>query len=196
VAELPIFASNRESGALGDFMALYGAPAYVRRALRMQGAWDTLVEHWGRRRHEELAMPRMLLAVLQALAGSWTALRPWLADDEQLTVFERLEADLRPTLRQPLQPTRSGRKLRRALRELVHSLERFNRRWSQVLPEVDLGAVNDLRTGYNRYYVMEKECALRSPQLARQGFQPMPPATTADLAAALPVLPIPCLAGL
>ena len=53
---------------------------------------------------------------------------------------------------------------------------------------VDLARVNQLRDGYNRYYVLEKECAVRSPKVARQGFRPLPPLTTADLAAELPPL--------
>ncbi len=83
----------------------------------------------------------------------------------------------------------------RALRELNESLESFNRRWRAFLEGVNLAHVNELREGYNRYYVLEKECALRSPFLARQGFVRMPPATVADIAALLPPLPIPRLSA-
>jgi adenosyl cobinamide kinase/adenosyl cobinamide phosphate guanylyltransferase len=195
MAEMPIFGSNRESGAFNDILAQHGAPAFVRRARLVQQAWDALVECHRRRRDEYLTMVRTFLAVLRALAGHWSTLRPWLVDDEQLTVLDRLEADLHPRLRQPLEPTQSAGKLRRALRELVESLQRFNRRWTAVLAEVDFAAVNELREGYNRFYVLEKELALRSARLTRQGFWPLAPATTTDLAAALPLLPVPVLAG-
>jgi hypothetical protein len=56
---------------------------------------------------------------------------------------------------------------------------------------VDLSQVNALRDGYNRYYVLEKECASRSPRTARHGFRPLPPLTADDLAALLPPLPVP-----
>jgi hypothetical protein len=183
----------REAGIFNEVMALYGAPAYVRRARNMEMAWEALVERHRRRRREDLAIPSMLLAVLRALAGEWKALRPWLADDTQPAVLESLEVELRPTLRQPLQATRAGRKLRRALRELVDSLERFNHRWTRVLQEADFGAVNELRAGYNRFYVLEKECVVRSPHVARLGFKPVSPASVADLAAVLPPLPVPRL---
>ena len=56
-------------------------------------------------------------------------------------------------------------------------------------------AVNDKRDGYNRYYVLEKACALRSDTLARLGFSPLPPMDLAELRAHLPPLPVPRLAG-
>ena len=58
---------------------------------------------------------------------------------------------------------------------------------------MDLGPVNEVREGYNRYYLLEKECALRSPLLARQGFVRLNPLTVDDLAALLPPLPVPQL---
>jgi hypothetical protein len=91
--------------------------------------------------------------------------------------------------------TLSVRALRRALRELRESLEFFNRRWQPFLEEVDLTWVNELRDGYNRYYVIEKECVVRLPSLARQGFEPLAPATPAEVAAVLPLLPVPEIRG-
>lgn len=70
-------------------------------------------------------------------------------------------------------------------------MARFNTAWGQFLRELDLTAVNALRDSYNCYYVLEKEIALRSTALARRGFQPLPTLTTADLEAALPMLPVP-----
>jgi hypothetical protein len=130
------------------------------------------------------------LGLLRGLAGDWPTLLPLLADEEQLAVLRQLEEDLRPRLRSPVRPTSSRWALRRALRELNESLERFNQRWQEFLPQVELTAVNELRDGYNRYFLLEKECAVRSARVARQGFRRLEPATTADVAAALPLLPI------
>jgi len=52
-----------------------------------------------------------------------------------------------------------------------------------------LDGVNELRDGYNRYYVFEKECATRSPLVARHGFRPLPPVSHADLLERFPPLP-------
>jgi hypothetical protein len=54
-----------------------------------------------------------------------------------------------------------------------------------------LNQVNDLRDGYNRYYVLEKECAVRSFRLARQGFCPLEPLTVEDITALFPLLHVP-----
>src|SRR5207237_716642 len=102
-----------------------------------------------------------------------------------------LHAELQPRLRLPVEPTTSRWALRRALTELASSMERFNRRWRAYLAKVDLRPVNDLRDGYNRYYVLEKEFALRNGLLARRGFTPLPPLGLEDLERRLPYLPVP-----
>jgi len=79
------------------------------------------------------------------------------------------------------------------LRALRESLATFNRRWLEFLPTIDLTSVNEARDGYNRYYLLEKECATRSPRLARQGFQRLELFTVQELTAMLPILPIPKL---
>jgi hypothetical protein len=107
--------------------------------------------------------------------------------------LERLHEELSPRLRVPTGRTSSRRRLRRALWELRHSIELFNRRWASYLAAVDVRGVNELREGYNRYYIVEKECALRSPRLAREGFVPLEPLTTQGLFALLPLLPVPAL---
>jgi hypothetical protein len=87
-------------------------------------------------------------------------------------------------------PTNSPRALRRAVVVLQTSIRRFNRRWSAFLAELDLAPLNKQRDDYNRYYVLEKECALRSPRLAREGFRELRPLTLDDLAAQFPPLPV------
>jgi hypothetical protein len=173
----------------------YDVPAYVRRARGVQDAFEHLLRTCRAKRDELLAMVRTRVGVLHGLAGDWAVLRPLLADDEQVHALRQLHADLNPKLRVPVTPTSSLWALRRAIRELSESIERFNRRWQEFLPKVDLTRVNELRDGYNRYYLLEKECAVRSPRLARQGFHRLEPLTTEELVLLLPPLPVPRLAS-
>jgi len=174
---------------LREMESRFGPPAYVRRARQVQDALDALLEQCRRRRAERLEMVRLRLGLAHALGGGWDALRPFLADGDQLAVLRRLHLDLAPRLRAPVEPTSSAWALRGALQELNESILRFNRLWREFLAGLDLGPVNALRDGYNRYYVLEKECALRSARLARQGFRPLTPLTAADLEDFLPTLP-------
>jgi hypothetical protein len=176
---------------MNELLGLFDAPAFVRRARGVEEAFQLVLLRGRQRRDEWLAMPRLRLGQLHALAGGWPALRPLLADDGQVQVLERLWEALSPRLRAPLRQTTSVRALRRALAELVASLERFNRRWREYLGKVDVATINGLRDGYNRHYVLEKACALRSDVLARQGFTPLPPLTTDELERHLPPLPVP-----
>jgi hypothetical protein len=188
--DVPILGSEDERNFVNRFLSYHGAPAYVRRAREVEEAFRAVVERCRRRREEWLSLVRIRLGTLRALAGDWDWLRP-LLDDGQLEVVRKLHAELQPRLRVLVSATTSVRALRRALHELRESLESFNRRWTKFLRELDLGPLNALRDGYNRYYVLEKECAVRSPQLARAGFRPLEPATAADLEALLPPLPVP-----
>ena len=188
--DVPILGGGDERQLVQQFLSYHGAPAYVRRAREVEEAFRALLERCRRQRDEWLTLVRIRLGTLHGLAGDWEPLRP-LLDDEQWEAVRALHAELRPRLRVPVTRTSSLRALRRALAELCESLEGFNRRWAAYLREVDLSHLNALRDGYNRYYLIEKECAVRSPQLARQGFRPLPPATAADLEALLPPLPVP-----
>ncbi len=187
---VPILGSQDERGLVNQFLSYHGAPAYVRRAREVEEAFHAVIERCLRKREEWLMLVRIRLGTLHELAGDWQHLRG-LVDEDQLTLLQKMHTELQPRLRVPVAVTSSQRVLRRALRELQESLEGFNRRWVAFLSEVDLTHVNELRDAYNRYYVIEKECAVRSPQLARQGFRPLAPATTADLEALLPPLPVP-----
>jgi hypothetical protein len=189
--DVPILSRDDGSHEFKQFLSIFDAPAYIRRARTVQGALDQLVDHCRQRRAEWLKMVRLRIGLLHALAGDWDNLRPFLADDNQLDILRYHLAALASPLRAPIEPTSSHRTLRRALRELRESLEYFNQRWREFISTLDLTAINELRDGYNRYYVLEKECAVRSARVARQGFVPMQPLTTDDLAAEFPLLPVP-----
>jgi hypothetical protein len=173
----------------------YDGPAYVRRARGVQQAFDALLHRCRKQRDEWLPMVRLRLALLHALAGDWERLRPLLANGDRLEELQGLHAELQPRLRGQVDRTSSVRALRGALRELRESIEHFNRRWLAFVPTLDLTRVNELREGYNRYYVLEKEMAVRSPRIARQGFVRLGPLTLGDVLAQLPPLPVPELKG-
>jgi hypothetical protein len=179
--------------AFKRFLAQFDTPAYMRRAREVQAAFDQLLGYCRRQRAEWMKIVRLRIGMLYALAGDWENLRPFLADDDQLDILRYHLAALASPLRAPVEPTTYTRSLRRALCELHDSLERFNERWRAFLASMDLTSVNELRDGYNRYYVLEKECALRSPRIARQGFEPLQPLTIDDVSAQLPLLPVPRL---
>jgi hypothetical protein len=188
-----VLGRDEASEALKRFLSQFDAPAYIRRARGVEMALEHLLDHCRRRRAEWLEMVRLRIGMLHALVGDWDNLRPLLSDGEQVDILRYLLAALASPLRAPVEPTTSARALRRAIQESHESLERFNRRWQEFLESVDLTAINELRQGYNRYYVLEKECAVRSARVARQGFAPLPPLTLNDLASQFPLLPVPSL---
>src|SRR5262249_55939665 len=115
-----------EGRELNDLMGMFDAPAYIRRARGVEQALQYLLGQARQQRDDWLGMVRLRLGVLHALAGDWSALRPWLADDDQVRLLEALHRELAPRLRLPPPRTSSSRALRRALRELLDSIERFN----------------------------------------------------------------------
>ncbi|HJT75753.1 MAG TPA: hypothetical protein VJ739_00990 [Gemmataceae bacterium] len=191
--DLPILGPGDDRRLVKQFLSQYDVPAYVRRARQVEDAWEQVLHRCRLRRDEWLLMVRLRLGTLHGLAGSWEALAPLLADEGEAEVLRQLHETLQPRLRAPIRPTSSLLALRRALRELTDSLEHFNARWREFLPTVELDRVNAVRADYNRYYLLEKECAIRSPRLARAGFRRLEPLTTEAVAAALPVLPVPRL---
>src|SRR5580704_9886178 len=102
--EAPILGSSREQKIFNQVIALHGAPAYVRRAQKVQAAWDGIVEKCRRQHHQWLSMVRMRLAVLHALAGEWTSLAGVVPDAAALDAIVTLHRELRPNLRQPARP--------------------------------------------------------------------------------------------
>jgi hypothetical protein len=171
------------SSRLGQF----DAPAYIRRARRVDDALACLLERCGGQREKALKPVRHRLEVLESVAGGRDVLAALLSHPEPVDLIAELhQAGAELSAR----PASSRRTLQRAVAELNDSVQAFNRRWTRFLEQVDLGPVNDARAGYNRYYVLEKECAVRSVQVARQGFQPLPPLMLEELKERFPCLPI------
>lgn len=157
--------------------AHYDAPAFARRARRVEEALDELVERCRTQRATWLEAVRARLATASALGN---------VGDDLRELAEALAMTLPPAA-----TVRTKRKTQRARAELADCVARFNRRWTRYLQTLDLGPLNRLREDYNRYYVLEKECALRSARVARVGFVPLRPITPGDLAERFAVLPLP-----
>jgi hypothetical protein len=188
---IPI-SGDSESRDMQEVIAQFDAPAYIRRARGVELALEHLLNKCRAQANAWLEMTKLRLGRLIAVAGDWSVLEALLADG-QLPVLKKLHTELAPKLRVPPEPTSSKRVLRRALHELVSSLNRFNERWRTYLEKVDCSAVDQVREGYNRYYVIEKACALRSDRLAGHGFVPLKPMTREELFGLLPPLPVPVL---
>ena len=184
-----ILVQGEDRKLVKEFMAQGGTPAFVVRAEAVRQTWEHLLAACRRQRDEWLAFVKMRLGRLYALAGDWPALAP-LVGDAQLAVLRELHEQLSPKLRVVTPRTDSLRTLRQALVALNESLQRFNTRWREFLPKVNLAAVNEARDKYNRYYLIEKECLVGSPRVARVGYSPLSPASIKDVEAMFPLLPV------
>ncbi len=182
-----------DGGVLKQFLAQGGVPAFVNRSQRIQEAWNKIKIQCERQRDEWRGMVRLRIGTLKALVVQWQYLLPLLQDKNQIAKLEELHQEMKPELRSPPKPTLSMKQFKKSLLELVESLNRFNHRWQGFVENLDLGGINKLRRKYNEYYILEKECLVRSPLIARKGFQPLPPLTHQDLLAEFPLLRVPIL---
>ncbi|MBX7105229.1 MAG: hypothetical protein K1X57_14195 [Gemmataceae bacterium] len=166
---------------MADYVAgRYGPPAFIRRQLEVDGAWDALVARTQSERE------KLLFSVRIASRAAETALG--------LPQGNSLDASLEQVRRAaaPLAPSQVSYEIRAAVAELARAVAQFNRRWQVVARAIDLRPLNRLREDYNKYFLVEKEAALRSAEVARMGYRPMRPATLADiLEIAPPLTPLP-----
>ena len=171
-----------------ELLGLFDAPAFARRGVDLEYALGRIDARCRRERGAMLEMVRLRLRQWAAVApGPATALEVFIAPIDALWPL----ADAPP----PAWADRPApaRKLRSVARDLVASVARFNRRWDRLLAELDYEPVNRLVERYNRYYVLEKECTLRSPRLAARHFEPESPVSYESLLGRYPTLPLPDL---
>lgn len=181
--ELTLIGGEKHNYA--ELLAAFDAPAYVRRARGVEFAYERLIADCRAKREQWALMVKIHLATLKAMAGTWERLR----GIANLEALEAIDRELSPKLRAVVARTSFTRVLQRTLKQLAESVERFNRRWQPWLMTVSLETVNQLREGYNRWYVIEKACALHNEQLARAGFEPLPMLDHIQLIQVLPLLP-------
>jgi hypothetical protein len=187
--------SNNEGTPLGnvdaeikELLGLFDVPAFARRGQDLEYALVRLRSRSRRQRNAMLEMVRLRLRQWAAAATGPAA---------ELAVFGDSIAPLWPLAEAeaPRWATRaaSSWRLRSIARDLIASVERFNRRWSEHLEGLDLTPINRQVDNYNRYYVLEKECSLGSAKLAARNFVPKTHVSLDDLRAELPLLPVPML---
>ena len=163
--------------------------AFVRRARAVEETWQHFLEQCRHRRFHLLEVARARLAILRELiGGDWSCIASLLQQSEDAHYLQALHADWQATCRVPVRPTNSERKIRRALRDVLSSIERFNVQWSGAAATFDLSVPNRARLDYNRYYVVEKACAFGSEEIARSGFRPLDLLTVDHVLAEFPPL--------
>ena len=171
-----------------QLLAQYGGPSFLRRARRVEDAWRALTDPLPARRDEFLTMVRLRVGQFLALAGGWDRLAA-LFPDRDIDAVRHIHQECRPALRAPVERSNSLREIDVAWRDLAESVARFNRRWQRLIKELDLADANRRREEFNRFYLIEKECAVGSYKIARQGYEPLTMLTFADLFARFPLLP-------
>lgn len=169
-----------------ELLGIFDVPAFARRGQD--------VEHARFRLRTRLESVRSgMLDMLRLRLRQWAAASN--GPDLARTIFRAPIDDLWPLARVPA-PTwarypDSPRRLRAIGRDLIASVERFNRRWAQHLDALDLEPINRQIRNYNKYYVLEKECVVGSSRLANRHFVPKPPITLDEVRAEHPLLPVP-----
>lgn len=136
VDELGIVGKEEES-IFKQFLAGYDVPAYIRWARQTEAAWEDLLSRCHRQHEKWLVLVRQRLGTLPMMAGDRARLVPWLKDEAQLAVVVDLLGNLKPASPRCAVLANSSRSLKRALREVRESLERFNRRWEEFLGALD-----------------------------------------------------------
>lgn len=181
------------------FAAEFDAPAFIRRAQATTAATEGLFERCEAARDEMLALPKTKLAMLAAVIDrKWSTLTPSLfagteAESTGATrwtaeYLESLYDQWKPTLRVHVESSESPRLVKKAVSELEIAFQRFNKRWQQHIDALDLVPVNQIRTDYNNYYVVEKACAFDSERIGRDGFEPLEPITREQILERVPLL--------
>lgn len=190
--ELPVGIYDALGREARDLLGMVDVPAYVRRALRVQDALEQLREKLSAQRQAWLDGVRRPLRV-------WNA-RERTAGEVPLTPLGRqalvaLAAHVGPASVEPA-PWQRGGTPTKLWTDLADAVGRFNQRWDRYTDAVDLTAVNTLIDGYNRFYLLEKECAFRSSRVAAIGYRPLPLLSGPALRAMFPLLaPLPTFAA-
>lgn len=168
-----------------QMLGLFDVPSFARRGQDLE---SSLARLHGRCERMRAGMLEMVHLRLRQWASAATGPDDW-SDTfaEPVAPLWDLSGASEPP-RWADQPA-STRRRRALARDLTASVDRFNRRWTRFVEDLDLGPVNRRIEGYNRYYLLEKECALGSHRLAARLFRPVDPLSVDDLIARHPPLP-------
>lgn len=175
-----------DEAELNQLLGLFDAPAFARRGHDLEYALKRLHERLVRERTGRLDMVRLRLRQWASVAdgpGDWRGV--FAASIDAMYALAGTEPPV--WAGQPAAP----RRRRAVARDLVASVERFNRRWADFLDALPLDPFNRQIERYNRYYVLEKECVVGSARVASRHFAPKPRLTREALLADHPTLPVP-----
>jgi hypothetical protein len=166
-------------------LGLYDLPAFARRAIELEETLGRLRFICERERRLRLEMVELRLRQWQEHSdeGGWIGIL-----SESPEVLWRMVNETDPAWR--ASPERWSRRVRVA-RDLVNSVERFNRSWVSFVSGLRLEPFNDCIDRYNQYYPLEKECLFRSSRLATRNFVPVGRLSAEDLLQRYPKLPVP-----
>jgi hypothetical protein len=172
--------------AIRRLLGLFDVPAFARRGQELALAREAFRLRCARHERALLAMVHLRLRQWAAAATGcddwrdvWGEPIAWLWDRTSATPPAWASAS-------------ASLKRRRSLaRELIASIERFNRRWLSYVASLDLDPLNRMIRNYNEYYLIEKECSLGSPRLAARAFEPQPLVSLEQVLAEFPLLPVP-----
>lgn len=172
---------------LQQMLGLFDAPAFARRGREVEGLLERLRARCANERDERLDMVRLRLAQWAAVATpeSW-------ADVFEAPIDALWDLAGAPA---PVWASAPASRFRRrgTARDLLASVDRFNRRWDDFLDGLRLGTYNRMVDHYNRYYILEKEIVLGSARLAARHFAPKRHLAVEDVRAWFPPLPPPAL---
>jgi hypothetical protein len=171
-----------------ELLGLFDVPAFARRGQELEYSLARLRLRSRRVRDGMLDMVRLRLRQWASAADGPRADSLVFASSIA-ELWSLAEAD------PPKWAVRSGSlwRLRGIARDLIASVERFNRRWSEHIDGLDLTSINRQVDDYNRYYLLEKECSLGSARLAARNFVPKSHVSLDELRDELPLLPVPVL---
>lgn len=192
--------SDEERHLFQQIIASFDTPAYMRRARDVEAAWNEILLRCQLQYEDLLEIPKLRLAqlhtLLQGQIETLCTLTGYAVTTCHTQQLQDLFLEWQPKLQsrpagnqQPLSTDNSRPKQMIAARQLSQSFQRFNFRWNNYVAGIDLTEVNRLRSNYNEYYLLEKECVVHSANIARIGYEPLNMATMADITKRWPMLP-------
>jgi hypothetical protein len=171
-----------------ELMGLFDLPAFARRGQDVEYSLKRLHARCRLQREELLEMVRLRLRQWAKVATGWDDLSEiWSSPMDLLWDMAHSE--------EPQWAVRPApqRQRKTVARDLIASVERFNKRWGQFLEALNIDPINQMIDQYNKYYVLEKECVMGSPRLAARHFAPVPRVSAEGLREGYPMLPVPRL---
>ena len=180
-------AGNSDAEAdVKELLGLFDVPAFARRGQELEFAVRRLHDRCRAARETMLDMVRMRLRQWSTAVSGPSAWKLFFGRSiEPLWQLSGAEPPRWGT------QAASIRQQQLIASHLEKSVVRFNRRWTHYLGRLNLDPTNQLIDQYNRYYVLEKECAMGSWRLALRHFSPVPLLTTEKFLQDHPCLPVP-----